>query len=221
MASPDYEQIFRERGYELVTSELLAPVQLPGAASGVRTALCTGRRQSGSHTLEVQLQEQTSSGAKSLAVVARVRGAQVHGDGSLAPHGVLRSGFKSMFSGPRVSVVVMSALMAAGLVAVVVPAMFLVALIVTGTRGNAGYRRFVELTAPEAQTTRVWGRQLGAARMAMPHALQEALARTPRWFGFCEVRGGELTLDRQLGHGRSDLMRSAFDAVEAASAVLP
>ena len=93
MANADYEQLLRERGYELVPNEVFEPVQLPGASFGTRSPLLTGRKQVGAHTIDVQLQQERTSRSSALAVVARVRGAKLNGEGALAPHGILRSGY--------------------------------------------------------------------------------------------------------------------------------
>ncbi len=221
MANADYEQILKERGYQLVVGELVVPIQTVGFALGAREPLVTGSKQIGANTVEVQLQSVRTGRSAGLAVVSRVRGAGVRGEGILAPHGWLRGFVKVINSGPKITVFFMWFFIFAGAGVLMLPGMLLVGLLMRGLRANAGVQRFDALTAPGASSLRVWGKDLEAARQAMPHAVQEALAGSPTWFGNCEVRAGAFTLDRQIGYGRYDLFRGAIDAVEGVSAALP
>lgn len=56
MAIDTYQDMLKERGYQIVQSDALPPPFMPGLIINTRTPLVTGTKQVGAATVELQLQ---------------------------------------------------------------------------------------------------------------------------------------------------------------------
>jgi hypothetical protein len=215
MATTDYENLLRARGFELTTSELLPAPAMP-VGFGVRTPLATGRRTIGSTTIELQLQQTRTSKSVGLAAAARIIDPRIAGQGQLRLRPVWGT-IKSLMSGPKAATYLLIAFLFAGVWIVMLPGMLLVWWIMRRALARQGLMEFRDLVAASARARyAVWGKERGATKTAITSSLQSALASSS-WYGICEVNPGEILLDTPFGYTRTDIFTMFLDAALSAA----
>src|SRR5262249_49150498 len=153
-----------------------------------RTKLVTARKQIGAATAEVQLHYVRGYRSGGLQGVARLKGVPASGDATGTPNG-WGGLYKGLTSGPKIAVAFLWRFMCVGVWVVMIPGILLVLLLGRAARSRAGVKRFDELISTASKRRLIWGRDLEAARAALPPARQEAIAAAGFW-GYAQVRDG-------------------------------
>ncbi|MBK7859427.1 MAG: hypothetical protein IPJ65_12550 [Archangiaceae bacterium] len=212
MAIDTYQDMLKERGYQIVQSDALPPPFMPGLIINTRTPLVTGTKQVGAATVELQLQRVVGYRSGGLAGVARVSGVADSGEAVLTPN-LPWSLYKNFTSGPKITVVLLWFFMLLGVWVVMLPGMVLILAMARLARASTGVKRFNQARAASALRFNLWGKSLDEVRSAMSTRIQDALMRAKFW-GTAQVCDRQVRLDRFVGYGRYDLFCEVLDAAD-------